>query len=196
MLNKRGQVFILAAFVIIVIILSLATISNQVRVIEEPKNFYDYSNDVRNEAGYVLDYSINSGFESREQVTDFVRIMAANIRDSDAEANFMFIYGDRSLLTVENYGADVASLRTSDGEKLVEGNLNIESRISLGGSGTAVNSNDYFALDKTGSQANFTNVDQINVTILKNEFSFNIREDIQVIFLTQKEDGDEKYISV
>ena len=103
-MKKRGQFFLLAAIVISVVVISLGVTTNQAVVRREPGNFYDFSYEVKREAGEVLDYEIYSNIEGGS-LDEFVQLLAADIRDRDPGANFMFIYGDNTNMSLRNYGA-------------------------------------------------------------------------------------------
>jgi hypothetical protein len=193
-MNKRGQFFIFSAVIIVSIIFSMATISNYAKVRNEPKNFYDYNYDLRKESNEVLDYGVYSGFREDTNISNFVRLVAEDIRDKDASANFLFAYGNNSTLSIENYGSDVASVSNGIDNFLISGgSLKIKSVVSIAGSSSEVYGS-YRYLGGTGSKAIIYNANVLNITILNNTFSFPLTGDKQVIFMTQKEEGEEVYV--
>ncbi|MCR4284780.1 MAG: hypothetical protein NUV97_01895 [archaeon] len=197
--QKRGQFFLLAAVIISAIVLSMGITANYARINKEPLNFYDFSFEVKKEAGGVINYEVYNKFNDGANLTEFVKLLAGDIRDKDYNANFMFIYGDNSSLTVENYGADVAQIfQEGSSTPINGGSLSINSTISYGGNNYVVY-NQYDSLGGTGANATFSNLGSdasITVKILKNDFTFPISQHRQVIFLMQKEEGNEAFISV
>jgi len=202
MKQKRGQVFILAAIVVSVVVMSMGITANYAHVQNEPRGFEDLGLEVKREAGAVMDYEIYSGFDEGINLEEFISLVVADLRDRDFGANFMFIYGDETEMIIENYGSDVAQVSSGIGQPLqvAPGGLNIQGSVSYGGSSQGVYE-DYVSLGGTGARATLTSfelvsAESIEVKILGNDFSFPISKHKQVIFLMQKEEGDEAYITV
>ena len=195
-MNKRGQFFLLAAVVISVVVISLGATTNRAIVKKEPGNFYDFSYEVKRETGEVLDYEIYSNIDGGS-LDEFVQMLAAEIRDRDADANFMFIYGNNVEMNLRNYG----SAEAFTGETTIPGaNAGVISTICIGGYCQDVDEvisdfddgAGYVQLD----EADMAGSDEISIRVEGQDFSFPISEHRQVIFVMQKGVGDESYISV
>lgn len=98
MKNKRGQFYLIAAAIIIVIVLSYASISNtskkqQFTEIESAKQ------ELEIESRAVLDYAAYSGTDAEAQLTAFTQDYSSY---SSAE-NLYFVFGDGSKVNVAAY---------------------------------------------------------------------------------------------
>jgi len=106
-MNRRAQFFLLAAVIISAVVISLGITANRATVNREPGNFYDFSYEVKREAGAVLDYEIytNVQIDGVDQpLEDFVRLLAKDISDKNPDANFKFIYGNNENLIEKDFG--------------------------------------------------------------------------------------------
>lgn len=200
--DKRGQFFILAAVIISSIILSIGATSNYALVSENQRDFEDFSFEIKKEAGAVVDYSVYSGFSDDSDLQDFLDLLSIYVADKEPEASFMFIYGDSKSITIENHGTGAADLEASDdSDSAAAGRSKIKSNITIGGVSKDVFQT-YDDLGGVGSKvvldndgAGFGAGDKIDIKILNRAFSFPISKHKQVIFLIQKEEGNEVYIS-
>ena len=195
-MKKRGQFFLLAAVVISVVVISLGAATNLAVVADEPGNFYDFSYEVKREAGEVLDYEIYSNIDGGT-LDEFVQLLAEEIRDRDPDANFMFIYGNNTEMNLRNYG----SAEAFSGETSIPGaSASVISTICIGGYCQDVDEvisdfddgAGYVQLNETAMVGS----DDISVTVEGHDFSFPISRHRQVIFVMQKGVGDESFVSV
>ncbi|MFH1238277.1 MAG: hypothetical protein ABIH79_01955 [archaeon] len=180
-ISKRAQIFLLAAVIISSIIISLGITANQARINQEPKNFYDFSYEVQREIGAVMDYEIYTNFSDEEDLEEFVDILAANIQDNDPNSTFMFIYGDNTGMTLKSYnskkpkGTNTISIGT-----FYE---NIDQQSKDNGS------------KETLDEEDLEGINDIVVEFEDNEVSFPVSKFRQVIFLIQKDVGDERFVT-
>jgi len=190
-LNRRGQFFILAAVIIAAIVLSFGLTANRARVSSEPENFYDFTYEVKRETGAVIDYEIYTNIQGGENLEDFVSLLAEDIRDKDPEANFIFIYGDNTNVTVRNYGPESMGVNN---QPIAGAGAPVISRIILGGSSESVDTTyDNFNGDWIKSMGD---VDELEVDIKGHNFKFPFSVHRQVVFVLQKEDADESFVAV
>ncbi len=102
--NKKGQFFILAAVIIAVAVVGLAVVYNTVNVGDSPKKFYSYSNQLWEESGAVVDYSLYTG---DKRVDDFVEASVNAVIDTYPEFDVFACYTDENnsaYLICDNYG--------------------------------------------------------------------------------------------
>lgn len=199
-INKRAQFFLLAAVIISAVIISLGIGTNKVTVKEEPGGFYDFSYEVKREAGAVLDYEVYSGFDGGANLTEFVDYLAAEIEERSPGSDFIFIYGNSTPgdMKVRNYGSDSVY---AGGQEIEGLNQNLGSRICLGvlcqdinessvdfDSGTAAGGSIVIDTLKSASE--------ISVEIEGNEFIFPLSPHRQVIFIMIKNEGGDRHIVV
>ena len=197
MKQKKGQFFIIAAVIISLIIVSLMSVGNYVRINKEPKNFYDLSYEVKHESGQVIDYSVNQGEDTTENLKNFLIKIGEDIYDIDPLIDINFIYGNESEIVF-----DYSYAREGPGGE-VGGSTETSSVISIFAGGIKVNK------DVTGAERAYREDmkvyrklielkedDLVNVTIKGVEYTFTLRKDQQIITLLKKEIQNETYISL
>lgn len=202
MINKRGQFFILAAVIISAIVLSIGTISNYALVNNNPRNFDDFSLGIKKETGAVVDYSVYSGFTNDEDLKNFIDLLSTYVADKEPDSSFIFIYGNEDSITLENHGTKTADVSAGDDSASASaGGSKIKSKITIGGAEQEVfETYDYLGgkdskivLDNSG--LGFDSGSKIDITVSGSHFSFPISKNKQVIFLIQKEEENDIYIS-
>jgi len=128
---------------------------------------------------------------------EFVQLLAADIRDRDPDANFMFIYGNNIEMNLRNYGAAEAF---AGGASVPGGDASVISTICVGGYCQDVDEVISNFEEGAGyvqlSEANMSGSDDIAVTVEGHDFSFPISEHRQLIFIMQKGVGDESFVVV
>ena len=195
-LSNKGQFFILAAVIISAIVLSFGFTANQARINREPDNFYDLSYDVKKETGDVIDYEIYTGFEEGTNLTDFINRRAADLKDSNPDANFMFISGNNDELVLRNYGDQYANV---GGSSVPGGYIPITSVITY--QDIEINVSEDYEQYEDGwiyTEEGLPEGSVIEVEVRGQTFEFPVSKYRQVIFIIQKtnEEGDENYVSV
>jgi hypothetical protein len=196
-INKKAQFFLLAAVIISAVVISLGITANTTRVNREPKNFYDFTYEVKREAGAVMDYEIYSGFEEGADLDNFVELLANDIQDRDKDANFLFVYGDNEDITVKNYASRDVIV---DGEDVQGKWTPVVSTICLN-QGSCINTEETLSNYQDGAgtytlnQSDLSDVDQIDVEIDGNSFPFMISRHRQVVFIIKKDVEDESFVA-
>lgn len=193
--NKRGQFFILAAVIISAVVISLGVANNKAISNNDPDGFEDFTYEIKKETGAVMDYEIYTDFSTGDDLGKFVRLLAKDIRDKDTNANFMFIYGNNSNLTVRNYGSEDAYL---EGELVEGGGGVVLNSICLGRTcqdiETFVDTNReaviYYDEGDLGSNETFSG------NVWGVDYEFPLTEHRQVIFLIQKKVNEDNYVSI
>lgn len=178
MVNKRGQFFLLAAVIISVVVLSLGVTTNRAVFSEEPKNFYDFSYEVEREVGATIDYSVYSGFNDTDNLDEFVDLISEDIKQRSPDSDFVFIYGDENEVSLRAYGLEEEEKKEN---KVCYG---AACQGFSGGLGEWVNSSDYNVDEDE---------DEISVTLKGNTYKFPAFKSKQVVFLIQKNVGEESY---
>jgi len=203
-IRKRGQFFILAAVILAGIIITLGLVTNKVQVNREPENFYDFSYEIGKESGEVLDYQIYAcgpetfSCEDNENLEDFVDKVAADVRDTDPDANLIFIYGNQDGMLLKNYGSRAVN---AGGEDVEGGGAPTVSTIRT------CSGNSCSATETTQPVGTFEDIwivdidieegaDSMDITIRDQEYTFSVSEHKQVIFIIQKDVEDETFIAV
>lgn len=194
--DKKGQMFFLAAVIISAIVVSFAFTANEARVNDEPANFKDFTYEVKKETGAVMDYQVYTGFNDDANLTAFIGLLAEDFYNKDSDSNFMFIYGNNASVTFKNYGSRTSKI--NDGS--VSGAYTQFTSI-IGSRGISQEINETLVdFDQTesgdGWTAHETNVEYVSVEVSGQKFNVSFSKNKQVIFIIQKEAGDENYISV
>ena len=197
-MEKRGQFFILSALILSAIVLSLVDVGNYDHVNKEPEKFYDLSYEVKEEVGKVIDYGV---YSTQDKLGDFTARIAENIRNQDPESEFIFIYGDKNNVQVENYGQDSASITDSTGSttNAQAGGENIENSVSIAIGNTHFGQN--VNQDRKLFSDNFNQPinnpgDNIRVNIKGQDYTFNLADNQQFYMIIKKSSGEENFVDL
>jgi len=148
-----------------------------------------------------LDYEVYSGFDSSVNLTEFVNLLAGEIEERSSGSNFIFIYGNSTKMELKNYGSDSVYI---DGVEVEGLNTGVTSRVCLKAMcqeidesivdfDSEISTSMQVAIDDARNLASNTNV---TVEIKGNVFEFPTSKYRQVIFIMQKNVGDDRHIIV
>jgi len=105
-MQKRGQFYLIAAAILIVIIIGLISVSNKATTSPKPTKFYDLSKDYEIETSRVIDYGIYNQYSPavniKEKVQNISRTFAASAFAKDPNLHLEFIYGNKDGYFKEN----------------------------------------------------------------------------------------------
>lgn len=194
-MEKRGQFFLLAAVIISAVVISLGATTNKASVNEEPGNFYDFSYEVKREAGAVLDYEVYTNFDVNVDLADFVELLAQDILERSPGSSFVFIYGNIDDMTVVSYGSESVYVDNVE----IEGASEVSSRICIEDMCKDI---DEESKSTGGHHVTLTydvtrmGADDILIEIEGVEYIFPLTEYRQVIFVMRKDFGGDRYVSV
>jgi len=105
-MNKRGQFYIVAALLLIMILGSMVGVSTYAVVNQEPRTIKDISSDLSRESVKIIDYGIYNGQNIDDLVEDFAgRDMAEYFLKKTDDANIAFVYGNRTDINVLSYNS-------------------------------------------------------------------------------------------
>jgi hypothetical protein len=116
-MNKRGQFFIIAAVLIVLILFTLSSVSTYAVVKEDPRTINELSDELNREGFYVIDYGV---FNEKELATPdadglvdkfLVDGVGEYFLRKTKEANVIFIYGNRNG---EVYAMEYNTVNTGD----------------------------------------------------------------------------------
>lgn len=180
-MNKRGQIFLMAAIIIIGVIVGVSTISTEVEVGNSGEAFYDLSEEVGFETKRVLDYGIfNSenldyllGGEEGGEEGFFSKYI-----DYLGREQVVLIVGDASDMIVYYF--------------LKDGSGNVG--INTGGQDISINP--IIPFFESG-EAN-VNSDGTSVTVLISgiDYEFDLRDGENFFFVIIKHEDGEKFVAV
>jgi hypothetical protein len=100
MSNKRGQFYLIAAIIIIVIIFSIYGVSNYVKEDTKKTIVYDLKDQFSLESGKVVDFTLYNSYETDEYIRDMA--ITEMERAGENVDNIVFIYGNTTSLTLLN----------------------------------------------------------------------------------------------
>jgi len=189
--NKGGQFFILAAVILSVFIFSLAFTVNEVVAQSRNLGFSDYADGIERETNYILDYQVYSGV-SIDEMDNFLSILEADFRDREDEGNFMFIYGNSSLMKIKNLGTSGIEIEGKGVLKGASGIVGSSIRVGgIGAVGVSTFNSENTVLEWTGASGEL-----VEVNFNEQVYKFPVSDINQVIFIIQKDVEDETYVEV
>lgn len=92
-MNKRGQFFLMAAFIIVGIIAGLASVVNIATVNPDRLGFYDLSKEVGYETKYLVDYGVYNAYDENAK-DELVRGFLEKYSNYIGEDRAVFLYGN------------------------------------------------------------------------------------------------------
>lgn len=107
---KKGQFYLIAAVVIIVVLFGLTAATNYLYKKPDLVSYYDISRELGTESEQIINYGIaNDDAEIDEILLNYSKIYAEQIKQSE-DSDFYFIYGDETsikviALTEQNIGS-------------------------------------------------------------------------------------------
>jgi hypothetical protein len=177
MRNKKGQFFIIAAIIIVLIIAGIASIKTYAIVSPEPRAIQDLGSELQEETSRIVDYGIyNKNTENLNEILDnFTDTeFAPYFLQKTSETGIVFVYGNQTSLEAVEY--DYASTGV------------LSATIGTGVTNWAPVTT--FAKRVSVS----TLEDPIKVTILNKTFNFDLQNNEMFYFVIIQEKDGETYI--
>jgi hypothetical protein len=113
-MKKRGQFYIIAAALIIVVLLGLVTVANKAVVQPKPTEFFDLSKDYEAETSKVIDYGTYNKYSPAVNITEKVenisKVFAETAFAKDPNIYLVFIYGNKTTYTAKNISVSSADI--------------------------------------------------------------------------------------
>jgi len=180
--NKKAQFYLIAAIIIVGVIVLLATVSNYIVTRKEPVKFYDLGEEFKEEGARVVDYGFYDATDPRstaeliESLTDNLTIYS---EEKDKGSELVFVYGNKSDITISTY----STIKTGEVSLIVGGTPH-----TIYGTGKLNRVKDTITTDVP---------DQVNVTLLGQEYEFYLHEGENFLFVLSKNitDTNEVYIT-
>lgn len=111
-LNKRGQMYLIAAVIIVTIVLGFAAISNYSRT-KSTIRLYNLKEDLEIASENVLEYGVYNEYSDEEMqnlIENFIQLYTEYIGEG---IEIYFVYGNRELITVATY-SDLGAINVGD----------------------------------------------------------------------------------
>jgi len=178
-MNKRGQFYIIAAFVIILLVFGFVNLANKISG-EKPVTIYRLKEEIILEKLHLLDYAMYNNYNDDKKLQS-LEDFSQNYINSSQENNFYFIWGNKSklgLTAYQKYSSNITVNTMGEGE-----NYSLTANQIFTKEFTNVNDRIYLSLD-TDSQS------------LRNPISyeFSTNNTIDLHFILSIKEGNEVYL--
>ncbi len=167
--DKRGQFYITASILIILVIISFAGFNNYIKR-GDPVRIYDLKEELGIEGGQVLDYGIYNEFntvQKNDLLQDFTQNYSSYV---ERGLNLYFVFGNKEELVVANFTS------------LVAGEIGVQHGKGKGLSRLQITKGVYKA-----TSYNSVDEDQIVVDIEGNPFTFDLNQGENFYFVLYQE---------
>ena len=118
--NKRGQFYLLAAFVIVVVLISLASVKNTVinKDTGTAEKVYDLAEELNFESARVIDYGVVN-YEDQKEINELIenwtKMYADYAKNKVGVSKWLFVYGtggeDGEIKSIEISYKDTSAVR-------------------------------------------------------------------------------------
>ena len=175
MRNKRGQFYLVAAIIIVMVISGIASVKTYAFAKSEPRKIQDISLELREESSRIIDYGIYSKENLTELLNKFTdEDFAPYFLEKTENTQIVFIYGNASELYSVQYQPNFTGVVYA----------------TLGG-----------GISQWSMKKNYVNrtlfdvsgTDKMNVTLLNQTFEFEIRNNKMFYFVIAQEKEGEYY---
>lgn len=174
-MNKRGQVFLLAAIIIIITVITLASTFNFATVKTTPRGIEDLKSDLKKESYEIVDYGIYSNEDIETLLDDFTaEDFAPYFLQKTKTANIVFVYGNATNLKAVKYNTTSTGIITAK----IGGRVNWEN----------------FGTFAQKLKITETPEGKIIITVQDTDYTFNLRNNEMFYFVIVQEKDDERYI--
>ncbi len=174
-MKKKGQFYLIAAIIIVMVIISLATISNYAVKKRKPVKFYDLSSELSEEGMRVVDYGIYNEEEVKGIIENFTDKYFINYtKEKERYAELVFVYGNKDNATLTTF--------TSEATGIIF--------ITSGGMSFSVQGENKYIANRTSLGA----VEDVEVELLGVNYNFTLKEGENFLFVVTKKTDEETYI--
>ncbi len=176
MRSKKGQIYLIAAIIIIITIIGLASITNYTITGKKPVKFYDLSSELNQESSRVVEYGIYNERELPGLIEDFTdTYFIGYSEEKEKGTELVFVYGNKKNITVASY--------TSEKTGKID--------ISYGTTSFVHTGTDKYTANRTTI---IPEGSAITVKILGGDYNFNLQEGENFLFVITKKTEEETYI--
>jgi len=178
MRNKRGQFYIVAAILIVLIIAGVASVRTYAIVQPKPRAIHDLGSELREESSRIVDYGIYNAKDLTLLLDNFTDTeFAPYFLQKTGETGIVFIYGNKSKLSAVQYKEQVTGT--------------ISATI---GTGIA----NWPTASEFAERVDVTPIDplekELNVTLLGKSFRFDLKDNEMFYFVIVQEKEGEIYV--
>ncbi|MAG02624.1 hypothetical protein CMI42_04765 [Candidatus Pacearchaeota archaeon] len=181
-MNKRGQFFLVAAMLIILIVMGLNKVSTNISFSPESREINELSKDLSRESYTLTEYGVYNEKDVESLLTNFTGEQIGDyfLQKTD-DANIIFLYGNKDRLTSLQY------------------NKGSQGKINLGTTSSWKNFKN-FAKIKNINKEELSGRDNINVELelssgKKANYNFKLKENELFYFVIVKENKNEVIVN-
>lgn len=171
--GKKAQFYIIGAVIIIMAMISLASVSNYVLVKKEPAKFINLGETMNLEGQKIIEYGKYNEKDLSSVTGNFSEMMSEYIKGTNEKVDIVIIQGNNS-----NAQITVISKNST-------GTITLNTGVS---SLTEIRSEEYTPYTTS------TTEDQVNITLLNSSYNFELGENEDFIFIMTKSEGFERYV--
>jgi len=175
--GKKAQFYIIGAVIIIMAMISLASVSNYVIVKKEPAKFTNLGDMLNLEGEKIIEFKLyNSSTISaggtNTVIENFSQMMAGYIGITDEKVDIVIIHGNSSSAQITVISKNSTGTIT----------------LNMGPTSSGIISERYIPYTTNVSGNN------VSITLLNNTYNFILGADESFIFIMTKSEGFEKYV--
>jgi len=104
-MEKKGQFYIIAAVIIIMVLSGLVAVVNYARAKPEPVKFYDLSDQFYSEVSKVIDYGVINNQDVSTEIEKFTRTFITYSNSKEPGIDFVFVYGNTTGATIYSHNS-------------------------------------------------------------------------------------------
>jgi len=171
--GKKAQFYIISAVIIIMAMISLASISNYVTVKKEPAKFTSLGDTMNLEGQKIIEYGKYSNQNLSSVTANFSQMMAEYVGNTNENVDILIIHGNSSnaqFTVISKNSTGTITLNAGNGKEFTTEN-------SVYGIYTG---------DTTGNN--------VSITLLNTTYPFELGEDEEFMFIMTKNEGFEQYV--
>jgi len=170
-MNKRGQFYIVAAILIVLVLSGVTGVSTYTVVKSEPKTIYELGSDLNRESAKIIEYGIYNNKDLTELTNEFAgKDVAKYFLKKTNNANIIFVYGNKTNLQSLQYNT------VSIGD------------INVAGAGWE-DYGSYSEIRELENDGEFAKVE-----VLNKEYSFDLKDNEMFYFVIVQKRGDETFV--
>jgi hypothetical protein len=186
-MKKKGQFYLIAAIIIVIIIVGLSSVTNYVITRKKPVKFYDLSDELSEESARVVDYGIYNEEDMDSLMGNFtdkylvgVSEKRGYVDEKEKQAELIFVYGNKEGVIVSTYTSEETG----------------EITINYGTTEFKHTGTDRYTANRTSFTPELVGSEyMIKVYILGVDYNFNLQKGENFFFVITKKTEEETHIA-
>lgn len=166
-MTKLGQFYLIAAIIIVMAIVGLASVTNYITTEKKPVKFYDLGDELNLESAEVIDYGIYKQEEISLLMKNFTDNFAQYSKGKEKNVDLVFVYGNEENITITIYNPQTTG----------------EVGVSYGGKNFTISGGES---SEPISESFVPEGSEVHVEILNNTYNFNLKSGENFFFVIMK----------